>query len=327
MEVPSILLCLYKNRSYAMRTIFGQALFILSVGCSSDEGTSQTSKKRQEIQSSNELERIEKDNVLDQDFTKEPSSFTLKKSDVKNKEKEEDGDIKPSTSVNIDESEETKKKTDLEVSSDKKTEDAKKISKSSVDMGDMELFTNLELRFSGVSLVFRNYFYDQNAQNSYFTFLRREAAASKLDVKNLPVYIRWDDMEHNMGKGEICVYSSDPLPQDHIKSYSRAIYAYRTYLGSYFDVRLMSFSMCIESSTCRFEVLDRSDISGIASCVMTLSDEQSGSLRPVNTLAVGQKKCTSSSEIEQRSKTPITYDSLEEQFEELWPQVEGCFVD
>ena len=139
--------------------------------------------------------------------------------------------------------------------------------------------------------------------------------------------MRWDDVGHSMGRGEICVYSSKPLPQEHIQSYSKALYAYRTYVGSYFDVRLMSFSMCIESSKCRFEVLDRSDISGVTSCVTILSDQQGGSLRPLNSKAKGEKVCTSSFDKEQRSKTPISYDSIEEQFSEMWSQIEGCFLE
>ena len=212
---------------------------------------------------------------------------------------------------------------DQKKTNDKQTE--KKVKKeSSIEIGDMELFANLDIHFSGVAPIFRNYFYNEKAQESYLAFLHRGA---NLDIRNLPVYVRWDDVGHSMGRGEICVYSSQPLPQDHMQSYSQALYAYRTYLGSYFDVRLMSFSLCIESSNCRFEVLDRSDISGVTSCVTILSDQESGSLRPLNSKAKGEKVCTSSFDKEQRSKIPISYDSPEEQFTEIWSQIEGCFLE
>ncbi len=195
---------------------------------------------------------------------------------------------------------------------------------SSIEFDDMELFANLDIHFSGVAPIFRNYFYNENAQESYLAFLHRGANSN---IRNLPVYVRWDDVGHSMGRGEICVYSFEPLPQEHMQSYSQALYAYRTYLGSYFDVRLMSFSLCIESSNCRFEVLDRSDVSGVTSCVTILSDQESGALRPLNTQAKGKKVCTSSFDKEQRSKIPVSYDSLEEQFTEVWSQIEGCVLE
>ena len=196
---------------------------------------------------------------------------------------------------------------------------------SSVKTGEMEFFSNIEIRFSGLSPVFQSYFYDQNAQDSYITFLQKEPIP---DVKNLPVYVRWDDLQHNMGKGEICVYSSKKISDyDHILAYSRALYAYRTYLGSYFDVRLMSFSMCIEMEKCRFEVLERSDVSGISSCITILPDTESGVLRPSQSLLEGRRICTSAAESEERNKTPIQYSSFTEQFSEIWPQVKDCFVE
>ena len=196
---------------------------------------------------------------------------------------------------------------------------------SSVKTGDMEFFSNIEIRFSGLSPVFQSYFYDQNAQDSYITFLQKEPIP---DVKNLPVYVRWDDLQHNMGKGEICVYSSKKISNyDHMRAYSRALYAYRTYVGSYFDVRLMSFSMCIEAAKCRFEVLERSDISGISSCITILPDTESGVLRPEQTLLEGRRICTSAAESEERNKTPIAHSSFSEQFSEIWPQVKDCFVE
>ena len=63
----------------------------------------------------------------------------------------------------------------------------------------MELFANLDIHFSGVAPLFQNYFYNENAQESYLAFLHRGAST---DIRNLPVYVRWDDVGHSMGRGK-----------------------------------------------------------------------------------------------------------------------------
>ena len=305
--------------------IFIHTLYVFAFlsGCSSSDVQDEAQVE--------DSDRNNPNNQQNQETVKSQKDFTskdinLQKSKFNNPEEintkdRSEGEIKRKIKGEI--KQDTKKEIDQKKTNDKKIE--KKTEKeSSIEMGDMELFANLDIHFSGVAPLFQNYFYNENAQESYLAFLHRGAS---VDIRNLPVYVRWDDVGHSMGRGEICVYSPKPLPQEHIQSYSKALYAYRTYVGSYFDVRLMSFSMCIESSKCRFEVLDRSDISGVTSCVTILSDSESGSLRPLNSKAKGEKVCTSSFDKEQRSKTPISYDSIEEQFSEMWSQIEGCFLE
>ena len=286
-------------------------------GCSSSDVQDVELGKAQETTVHvNDIRQNDADINPDQEIEKQESQKILTSEDSRPKDNRSKKDRAQDIDQDIDQDLDKKDK------NDKQTE--KKIKKdSSIEMGDMELFANLDIHFSGVAPIFQNYFYNEKAQESYLAFLHRGA---NLNIRNLPVYVRWDDVGHSMGRGEICVYSADPLAQEHMQSYSQALYAYRTYLGSYFDVRLMSFSMCIESSNCRFEVLDRSDISGVTSCVTILSDQESGSLRPLNSKAKGEKVCTSSFDKEQRSKIPISYDSPEEQFTEIWSQIEGCFL-
>ena len=290
-------------------------VFAFLSGCSSSD-----------VQDEAQVEDSDRNNPnspQNQEIAKSQKDLTSKDVNLQKSKFNNPEEINPKDRSEEEIKQDTKKEIDQKKTNDKKIE--KKTEKeSSIEMGDMELFANLDIHFSGVAPLFQNYFYNENAQESYLAFLHRGAS---VDIRNLPVYVRWDDVGHSMGRGEICVYSSKPLPQEHIQSYSKALYAYRTYVGSYFDVRLMSFSMCIESSKCRFEVLDRSDISGVTSCVTILVDPESGSLRPLNSKAKGEKVCTSSFDKEQRSNTPISYDSIEEQFSEMWPQIEGCFLE
>ena len=112
--------------------------------------------------------------------------------------------------------------------------------------------------WENIGQVHKGFFSDSDAVD----VLRRGLAQDMVQWDNpIVVNIRWLEDEKHMGVGEIALVYDRALPtMEHAQYAADALVAYRNFLGSNFDMRLLSFSLLLEGNTwelCRLPVLYR----------------------------------------------------------------------
>lgn len=124
--------------------------------------------------------------------------------------------------------------------------------------------------WENIGQVHKGFFTDPDAVD----VLRRGLAQDMVKWENpIVVNIRWLEDEKHMGVGEIALVYDRALPTMEQAQYAAdTLVAYRNFVGSNFDMRLLSFSLLLEGNTwelCRLPVLYRVGMSNalVSPCV------------------------------------------------------------
>ena len=146
------------------------------------------------------------------------------------------------------------------------------VTQAPADLGP-ELEINLE--WSNISPLHQTFFGDPATVDVLRAALRGHVSSpATIDV-------RWSN---ETIKGEVCHRLQGPVPVSKppdpqvLNPYTQALAAFRNHVGQNYDLRVLSFDVCIEAGDCRFSILETADMDGrvLSPCVVFEGETECG---------------------------------------------------
>ena len=138
------------------------------------------------------------------------------------------------------------------------------VSKKRIDVAEKDQLggdeLNLDVQFVGLSDLHQRFFLDPQAQAQ----LKDGLKEGGYDSPWVSVFVEWIAATHGRGSGRIVLIADQVYDLDGLETLARPLKAYRSYVGNYYDVRLLSFSLYLQKGACLFElsnIPDRFEVS------------------------------------------------------------------
>jgi hypothetical protein len=160
----------------------------------------------------------------------------------------------------------------LELAENQKVDPVQQEQPAAVDEGPA---LEIELEWSNISPLHQTFFSDPGTVDKLRQGLRGHVASPA------KVHVRWSSENF---KGEVChrlqsaVPSQSPPDLQILSPYAMALTAFRNHVGQNYDLRVLSFDICIEAGDCRFSILETAEMNGraLSPCVAFKGEMECG---------------------------------------------------